>query len=140
MYTFTLNSDLYVDEQTDGHVKMAGDSLVLVPGSGFLGQDRVQVILPYFDDTTQGNNASPKKYLAGTFTHGMYIWDGKSFTPFKTEIDSLIRQYMLNKGILINRNYAHSVLGFGLVIINPPGKLLQQLSRSTDGLSSTNVF
>ncbi len=140
MYTFSLNGDFYVHEQNVGLLKMTGDSLVLVPGSGFLGQDRVQVILPYFDDTTQGNNASPKKYLAGTFTHGMYIWDGKSFTPFKTEIDSLIRQYMLYKGILINGNYALSLLGYGLVIINPHGKILQQISRSTAGLISNIIY
>jgi len=109
-------------------------------GSEFLGQDRVQVMLPYSDDTTQGNSASPKKYLAGTFTHGMYLYDGKSFTPFKTEIDSLIRQYMLYKGILINGNYAVSLLGYGLVIINPHGKILQVISRSTAGLLSNIIY
>ena len=140
MYTYSLNGAFYAHEQSVGLLKLIGDSLVLVPGSEFLGQDRVQVMLPYSDDTSQGNSASPKKYLAGTFTHGMYLYDGKSFTPFKTEIDSLIRHYMLYKGILINGNYAVSLLGYGLVIINPHGKILQVISRSTAGLLSNIIY
>jgi signal transduction histidine kinase/CheY-like chemotaxis protein/uncharacterized protein YigA (DUF484 family) len=140
MYTFFLNGAFYAHEQSVGLLKMTNDSLTLVPGSGFLGQDRMQVMLPYSGDTIQQNSTTSGKYLAGTFTHGMYVYDGKSFTPFKTEIDSLIRQYMLYKGVVINGNYAVSILGYGLVIMNPRGKVLQVVNRSTAGLSSNIIY
>jgi len=140
MYSFYLDGTFYVHEQNVGLLKIENDSLTVIPGSEFLGQDRMQVMLPYTEGVAQKNQPLSKQYLVGSFTHGMFVFDGKNFKPFKTEADSLIRQYMLYKGILINGNYALSLLGYGLVIINPQGKIVQVLSRSTAGLPSNIIY
>ncbi len=140
MYSFYLDHVLYVHEQSVGLLKMVNDSLVLIPGSEFLGADRMQVMLPYTGDVTQKDTILQKEYLASTFTHGIYVFDGKKFKPFKTEADSLVRKYMVYKGIPINGNYALSLLGYGLIIINPQGKIVQVISRSTAGLPSDIIY
>ena len=139
MYSFFLDGVLYVHEQGVGLLKMVNDSLVLIPGSEFLGTDRMQVMLPYNSDATQ-KNISQKEYLASTFLHGMYIFDGTNFKPFVTEADSVFRKFMVYKGLNVNGNYAFSVLGYGLVIINAQGKLIQVISRNTAGLPSDIIY
>ncbi|HYJ62903.1 MAG TPA: two-component regulator propeller domain-containing protein, partial [Parafilimonas sp.] len=138
MYTFYQDDNFYVHEQGHGLFKMENDSLVLIPGSEFLGEDRVQVMLPY--NNASQNATTSKQYLLGTFKHGMYLFDGKDFKPFKTEADSLIKDYMLYKGIFINGNYAFSLLGYGLVVINPLGKIVQVINQVNSGLPSNIIY
>ena len=132
MYTFYLDGIFYVHEQSRGLFKMVNDSLALIPGSEFLGADRMQVMLPYTNDVRK--KIFFKTISIGTFNHGMYLFDGKNFKSFKTEADSLIKNYMLYKGILINGNYAFSLLGYGLVVINPQGKIVQVINQVNSGL------
>jgi signal transduction histidine kinase/CheY-like chemotaxis protein len=140
MYTFYQDGDFYVHEQGRGLFKMENDLPVLIPGSEFLGEDRVQIMLPYTNDAAQKNSASPKQYLLGTFNHGMYLFDGKNFKSFRSEADSLIKNYMLYKGILINGNYAFSLLGYGLVVMNPQGKIVQIINQVNSGLPSNIIY
>ncbi|HEY5462264.1 MAG TPA: GAF domain-containing protein [Hanamia sp.] len=139
MYSFYLDHVLYVHEQLVGLLKMVNDSLSLIPGSEFLGADRMQVMLPYTEDSTQKNTNLPKEYITGTFTHGMYIFDGKNFRPFKTDIDTLLKKFIPYKGIQFNGNYALSLMGYGLVILNPQGKMLQVINMSNAGLPSNVI-
>jgi GAF domain-containing protein/CheY-like chemotaxis protein len=140
MFTFYEDSILYIHQQGRGLLKMQNDSLVLIPGSEFLGEDRMQVMLPYANNAAQNNLAVSKQYLIGTFTHGMYVFDGKNFKPFKSEADSLIRNYQLYKGIVFNGNYALSLLGYGLVVINPQGKIVQVINQVNSGLQGNIIY
>ncbi len=141
MYTFYVDGNLYVHEQSVGFLKMIHDSLTLISGSEQMGQDRVQVMLPYTYNNPDSNNTnSAKKYLVGSFTHGMYLFDGKTFTPFKNDADSLIRQYMLYKGLYLDGNYVLSLLGYGIVIMNPKGKIVQELTRNTIDIPSNIIY
>lgn len=135
MYSFYLDGILYVHEQGVGLLKMINDSLTLIPGSEFLGANRMQIMLPYINDSTQRNSPAQKQYLCGTFTGNLYLFDGKNFKPFKTEADSLKDHYMLYKAVRVNGNYALCFLGAGLVIINPQGKIVQTININS-GLPS----
>ncbi len=137
MHAFYLDGVLYVHEQNAGLLKIVNDSLQLIPGSEFLGADRVQVMLPYENDSQK--NLSAKQYLCATFTHGIYLFDGKNFVPFKTEADDVMHKYMTYRGVQVNGNYAFSLLGYGLVIINAQGKLLQVFNASS-GLTSNIIY
>lgn len=139
MFSFYLDGVLYVHAQGVGLLKMIKDSLALIPGSEFLGSDRMQVMIPYAEGNVQENAAVQKQYLCGTFTNGIYLFDGKNFRPFKTEMDGLANQYMLYRGIRINENYAFSLLGAGLVIMSPQGKILQVINQNS-GLLSNVVY
>lgn len=139
MYSFYLDNVLYVHEQGVGLLKMINDSLTLIPGSEFLGSDRMQIMLPYITDSTQRNPSAQKQYLCGTFTGSLYLFDGKNFKLFKTEADSLKEHYILYRAVRINGNYALSFLGAGLVIINRQGKIVQTININK-GLPSNVVY
>jgi hypothetical protein len=79
MYTFYLDDNYYVHEQGLGLFKMINDSLQLIPGSEFLGKERMQVMLPY---TREGESGADKEYLVGLFYSGLYLFNGKTFKPF----------------------------------------------------------
>src|SRR5258705_463146 len=135
MYSFYQDGNYYVHQQGLGLFKMTNDSLVLVPGSEFLGKERMQVMLPY---KTTGNE---KQYLIGMFYSGLYLYDGKTFRPFATEADDVIKSgAILYKGIqLQNGSYVLSTTGKGMVIIDPQGKLLQKINRDV-GLQIESIY
>ena len=136
MYSFYLDGNYYVHQQGLGLYKMIEDSLTLIPGSGFLGKERVQVMLPYRD----GPNGE-KQYLFGMFYSGLYLYNGNSFRPFITEADDAFKTgTILYKGIqLKNGNYALSTTGKGLIVIDEKGKLLEKINREV-GLQDESIY
>jgi len=135
MYSFYEDNNLYVHEQNVGLLKMQNDSLVLIPKSEFLGNDRMQVMLPYRENAGSSNN----EYLLATFTHGLFLFDGKNFTPFKTSDDKIFTGNMVYKCLLVNGKYLFSVLGTGLVVMNSSGKIEQVINRDA-GLKSNIIY
>ncbi|HLF36088.1 MAG TPA: two-component regulator propeller domain-containing protein, partial [Cyclobacteriaceae bacterium] len=135
MYTFYLDNNFYVHQQGLGLYKMTNDSLVLIPGSEFLGKERMQVMLPY----STANNE--KRYLVGLFYSGLYIFNGKTFQPFATEADPIIKSgSILYKGLQSkNGNYILSTTGKGLVIVDSQGNLLQKINRDV-GLQDESIY
>jgi len=136
MYAFYLDGDYYVHQQNLGLYKMVNDSLTLVPGSEFLGKERVQIMLPY-----PSGPGGERQYLVGMFYSGLYIYNGKTFRPFVTQADGLLRSGVtLYKGLqLQNGNYVLSTTGKGLVIIDAKGNLLQKIDRSV-GLQDESIY
>jgi GAF domain-containing protein/CheY-like chemotaxis protein len=139
MFSFYLDDNYYVHEQGVGLFKMINDSLQLIPGSEFLGQERMQVMLPY---TTPGEEkkTSVKKYLLGLFYSGLYLFDGKKFQPFTSEATQLLKSGTLYKGVKTKDGYfALSTTGKGLVVIDANGKIIQQINRDV-GLQDESVY
>jgi hypothetical protein len=135
MYSFYLDGVLYIHQQGKGLYKMINDSLVLIPNSEFLGKERMQIMLPY----KSNNNSNSPEYLIGTFTQGLFLFDGKNFKSFPTAADSLFKNTMLYRGMLLNGNYVLSILGRGVVIIDPQGKIKQRINKTT-GIASDIVY
>ncbi len=136
MFAFDLDDEYYVHQQGLGLYKMVNDSLVLIQGSEFLGKERMQVMLPY----PAGANGE-KQWLIGMFYSGLYIYNGKTFRPFTTDADGLIKSgTLVYKGLrLENGNYVLSTTGKGLVIINSDGKLVNVINRNV-GLQDESVY
>ena len=136
MYAFYLDGEYYVHQQGLGLYKMTNDSLVLIPGSEFLGKERMQVMMPYIS----GPNGE-KQYLIGQFYSGLHIYNGKSFRSFATKADAILKSgNLLYKGIqLKNGNYVLSLTGNGFVIIDQKGNLLQLINRNA-GLQNESIY
>jgi hypothetical protein len=136
MYAFYLDGTYYVHQQGLGLYKMVNDSLQMVPGSEVLGKERMQIMLPYPD----GPNKE-KQYLVGLFYSGLYIYDGKTFRPFQTAADGILKSGAnLYKGLRLNdQHYALATAGKGIVIIDKNGKLVQRINREV-GLQDESVY
>ncbi|MBB6326684.1 signal transduction histidine kinase/ligand-binding sensor domain-containing protein [Algoriphagus iocasae] len=120
MYGFSLYDDYYTHQMNLGLFKEEEGTLELIPGSEFLGRDRVQVLLPY---KTEG------EFLVGAFSGGLFHYDGENFNPFPTEIDDLLQGRSLYKALALPDNtYALSVLGSGFFIIDQEGKVVSHFN------------
>jgi len=136
MYAFYLDNTYYVHQQNKGLYKLQSDSLQLIPGSEFLGGDRVQVMLPY-SSSEQGGN---KQYIIGQFNHDISIYNGKTFRPLKIESNALKDAGILYKAIQLNDgNYALSFSGKGVAIMNSNGTILQHINGAA-GLQNETVY
>ncbi|HLA59819.1 MAG TPA: ATP-binding protein, partial [Puia sp.] len=134
MFAFYIDGEYYVHQRGEGLFKMINDSLVLFPGSEFLGKQRMQVMLPY------KRNGTAKQFLFGTFYDGLFLYDGKQFKPFKTEADSSLRNSTLYKGLqLKDGRYVLATTGDGLLIMDDQGKKLAQLNRKT-GMQDASIY
>ena len=136
MYSFYVDGNYYVHQQGLGLYKMINDSLVLVPGSEFLGKERMQIMLPY----PAGPN-NEKQYLVGMFYSGLYLYNGKTFHPFATKADPVIKSgSILYKGLkLKDGTYVLLTTGKGLFVMDAAGNLLQKINRSV-GLQDESVY
>lgn len=115
MYGFSLNDVYYTHQIGIGLFREKGGVLELIKGSDFLGEERVQVLLPYADS---------EGFLVGAFAGGLYHFDGQDFIPFPTEIDELLQERSLYKALALpDDTYALSVLGHGFFIIDNEGKI-----------------
>jgi signal transduction histidine kinase len=140
MYAFYLDGTYYVHQQGVGLLKMIADSLRLIPGSEFIGKERMQVMLPYTSPKGGGREGARKQYLIGLFYSGLYIYDGKTFTRFTSEADPMFKEATLYKGALLNDgSYALSTTGKGLVRMDTAGKILQLINREV-GLQDESVY
>ncbi|MDZ7305348.1 MAG: GAF domain-containing protein, partial [candidate division KSB1 bacterium] len=135
-YAFWRNGAYYVQQNGVGLMKMVDDSLRLLPGGEQFRDDRLQVMLPY---AGEGEKNGAEKYLLGTFNRGLFLFDGKSFRPFKTEIDEFLRNNTVYDGtILSNGNYGLGTLNGGLVMMDRQGRPLQYLNTEI-GLPSNTI-
>lgn len=131
MYGFLFEGEYYAHQMNLGLFRENNNKLELIPGSEFLGEERVQVLLPF---------KRPGEFLVGAFAGGLYHFDGENFEPFKTEIDSLLQTRSLYKALALpNDTYAISVLGYGFFIIDQEGKVLSQFNTK-NSITDQSVY
>ncbi len=93
------------------------DTFELVPGGERFANKRIYIILPY-DDTN---------ILIGTRNDGFYLYDGESFTPFKTEVDKYVKGNLYMPGAALkNGNFIFNTFSDGVYMVNHQGKLIQK--------------
>ncbi|MES1219377.1 MAG: GAF domain-containing protein, partial [Bacteroidota bacterium] len=124
-----VNNEYYCRIWSRGLCILKNDSFYVVPGGERFTNERVYVMLPYDD----------KRMLVGTRTQGLFLYDGKDFTPFKTEADPYIFNTSLYGGrVLSNGLIALNTFNDGMVIIDKQGRLIQRIDKSV-GLQDNSV-
>lgn len=131
MYSFAVDGVFYAHQMELGLFRENNGILELVPGSEFLGKNRVQVLLPF---------QKPGEFLVGAFSGGLSHFDGKNFTPFTTEFDNLLSERSLYRGIkLSDDTYAFGILNQGLFIMDGEGKVISKFSTK-NGLIDDSIY
>ncbi|MDT3401904.1 triple tyrosine motif-containing protein [Mucilaginibacter terrae] len=111
-----------------GLYELVNNKLVAIPGSEAV--HGVLSILPY-----KGN-----QFLLGTMANGLYTFDGKAFSQFKTPANDFLKTYQLNNGTrILNKYYAYGTILNGLIIIDEEGRIIQQINK-TSGLQNNTVL
>ena len=87
------------------------------PAGEQFADKRIYSLLPYDD----------KNILIGTRNDGFYLYDGKSFTPFKTEADKYLKGNLYLPGAALkNGNFLFNTISDGVYMVDHKGKLLQK--------------
>ncbi len=128
--SFEVRGDVYVREWGRGLLRLEDDSLRLVPGGERFADERVYVMLPYDAD----------RILVGTRTQGLFLYDGRAFTRFRTEADSFLLENQLYQGaVLPDGAFALTTMRGGVALVRPSGELFRVLSKA-NGLQDETVL
>jgi signal transduction histidine kinase/CheY-like chemotaxis protein len=118
-----VNGNYYAREWGVGLTRLEGDAFRLVPGGERWADERIYVMLPYDDE----------KILFGVRGQGLFLFDGETFVPFRTEIDEELKNatLYLPGAVLPNGHIALNTIGDGVFIIDREGRLIQRITKST---------
>jgi len=134
-FAFWLDGTYYVQQIGIGMMKMVNDSLQMLPGGEQFANDRLQVMLPYKYSASHHID----EFLLGTFERGLFLFDGKGFKTFKTDIDEKLYMSSVYDGdVLPDGTFGLATLSGGFFVIDHQGKLIQNLDQNS-GLSSNAV-
>ncbi|MFQ5651342.1 MAG: GAF domain-containing protein [bacterium] len=140
-----VHGDYYVRQWGVGLMRMENDSLALVPqGERFAGE-RIYVMLPYEippDPPLQkGGALLPNPILIGTRTQGLFLYDGQTFRPFKTEADDFLARggIYLPGAVLADGSFALGTIVGGMAVIERDGRLRYVLDESS-GLNQNGAM
>ena len=93
------------------------DTFELVPGGERFADKRIYTILPYDDENI----------LLGVRNDGFYLYNGKSFSAFKTEADEFVKNKLYVPGVALkNGNFLFNTFSDGVYMVDHQGKLLQK--------------
>ena len=130
---FNINDKIFTRNDGIGLMMVEGDELKLIPDGSFFSSIGVNGMLPY-----GRNRVNIDSILILTYEQGLFLYDYKKFSRFKTEADEyLIDNQINNATVTANGNYAFATQRGGIVIINKYGKL-EKIIDEKSGLQ-TNV-
>jgi len=135
---FFVGGTLYVRQWEVGLLKMENDSLKLVPGGGQFADDRIYVMLPFPETREEGPGG---RILVAARSGRMFLFDGKRFEPWKTEVDEYLNANLVYSpgAVLRDGRIVLNTIGGGAVVLDREGRLLQTIDKRA-GLAVNTVY
>lgn len=118
LFLIEVNNQLYIQAINGGIYRVANDKLQLLPNSLFFKDTEVKTAFPYNDS----------KIIFATNNKGLFLYDGNTFTPWKTEIDDALKSSNINNGIKVKDLYFLGSILNGVFILNKNGHLVNHLN------------
>ncbi len=132
---YKIGDTIYSRNHQVGLMIVEGDSVRLMPGGEFFKSIGVYNLLDL-----QNQPGTQYQFLVTTNSSGLFLYDGRQFHPFKTDVDSLLKTSQIyNACILPDGNYALATQRGGVFIVNPQGKLVLKLDE-TAGLPTNVIY
>ncbi len=95
------------------------DTFEVVPGGERFANERIYLMLPYDD----------KQVLIGTRNEGFYLFDGKEFKPFETEVDFYTKGDLYMPGVALDDGrFIVNSFSDGAYLMDHNGKLIQKFT------------
>ncbi len=131
---------LYIQQQDHGLLRMQDDSLRALSGGRQLARLDVRGIAAYSGSRfSRDSERKTDTLLMAAYTRGLFLYDGHSLKPFKTEVDGLLKESRIHHvARLPHDRYAIATLKGGVIIIDKTGKFLFQIDKRS-GLLSNDV-
>ena len=130
---FCINGTIYLGQWGIGLDVLKGDSLALVKGGEIFANEKITFMLPF--------PGEKNTILVGTYSGGLFKYDGTKFTSFKTEADEFFKKNFLYRSgeVLSDGNIFLGTLNGGAVVINKNGKEIRKYS-SENGVATNTVY
>jgi len=136
---FVVRDVVYLIQSDGGLLRMNADSLRLLPGGHKLAPYLVRGIADYPSPSFPKSLKNQETILIATHTAGLFLHDGKTLRPFRTEVDDLLKESRVHHVVrLPDGSYAIATLKAGVIIIDKSGKFLFQIDKRS-GLLSNDV-
>lgn len=130
LFTHQVKNRLFAEVLGKGLFELKGRQFVPLTGNEVIGNSGVLSILPFKDNS----------YIIGTSKNGLFIYDGKTFSPLVSAANSFLKTYQLNNGVkILNKYYAYGTILNGLIIIDETGKVVQRINKSS-GLQNNTIL
>ncbi len=128
-FSFFVNGEMYVNDQQDGLLRLAGDRLVKTPGTEPLKGNLIWAILP------KGDNM-----LISTSDKGIFEYDGISLMEWNNPAEKFLIKNQVYCGVQISQSkYAFGTVQNGLLICDENGRIFQHINLQS-GLQNNTVL
>ncbi len=124
---FYINNNYYVHTKNKGLHHLVNGTLEFVENSEIFANDMVRGMLSYGDNI-----------LIVTWFNGIFVYDGKDFTPLKTNIDEIISTNIYRAANISDEYYVLALDGGELLITDNKLNVVQRIS-SDHGLQNDQV-
>jgi len=126
---YKVNDEVFTRDRGRGLLRIEGNSLKLVPDGEKFASIGIYDMLPL------GN-----KILITTNNQGLFLYDGYTFSAFKTEADTFLTKSLIyNACKLDDGRIAFATMRGGVSVIDKDGRLLK-IINTKNGLSSDVVY
>src|SRR5215204_1338395 len=124
------NNTIYVGQTGGTLMAVRGDNLVTVPGAERLGDEAYPIVIPF----------DGQRLLMGTRADGLFLYDGTTLTPFRTDVDEYLKRSNLYRGFALpNGSFAFTTTSAGMVILDREGHQLELIDERA-GLQAPSVY
>ena len=124
------NNTIFIGQAGGVLMALRGDELVAVPGAERLGEEAYPIVIP-FDQT---------RLLMGTRSGGLFLYDGATLTPFRTDVDPYLKGSNLYRGFVLPKGlFAFTTTSAGMVILDREGRQLELIDERA-GLQAPSVY
>lgn len=130
LFLLKVRDELWVQEMHGVLYRIVNNRLKKVEGSDIFRNMDVRVILPF----------TSNKYLIGTASNGIYLYDGKKFTMWNNSLSETLHRDELNCGILSTwGTYFLGTILRGIYEVDQTGKIVSHVS-SQNTLQNNTVL
>ncbi len=130
LYAYQANDKIYVLKKGLGLCVIENEELKKLPSGEQFENEKIVSIVAY----------SKNEVLLYCKNKGFYLYDGKVFTPFKTDFDDWIKKSEIYCDFALGNDcFAYGTLFDGLFVMDKKGKCILHLNKAT-GLSDDEVL
>ncbi|MEI6683911.1 MAG: two-component regulator propeller domain-containing protein [Bacteroidota bacterium] len=119
IFLLKARNRLFVQSVVGKLYEIVGNKLQKIEVGNVLDGTEIKTILPF----------SSTSFLIGTTADGLFVFDGKTVTPWKSEINDMLKACQINNGIVADNKFIFGTIVNGLFIIDMNGKLISHLNN-----------
>ncbi|MCX6268825.1 MAG: triple tyrosine motif-containing protein [Bacteroidetes bacterium] len=129
IFLLKARNRLFVQSLAGNLYEIVHDTLQKIEAGNILEGTEVKTILPF-----TGNS-----FLIGTTSSGLFIFDGKKITPWKSEANEMLKNCQINNGIISGERLFFGTIVKGLFILDMKGKIVNHL-HNENALQNNTVL